>query len=245
MIKTQIQIPDHLYREAKRVAADYEMSFAEVVRRSLEKPFPVTRPALPPLGARPSRFTSACSARSTTTNGPPRQRSRLPPPPPPRRPMTGIDTNLLLAWLNSAHPWYPAARPWFESRTQSTDLVLCELVLTDLYGLLRNPKLWTRPLTAPEAVAMIQRLREHPHWELIDYPGGLMDAVWQHASAPRFRLSPHLRRPPCPHPPPPRRHRIRHRHRQGLRRFRLHPRLEPAQLRLLDPATHTLLAGHP
>ena len=35
MIKTQVQIPDDLYREAKRVAADYEMSFAEVVRRSL------------------------------------------------------------------------------------------------------------------------------------------------------------------------------------------------------------------
>jgi len=37
MIKTQVQIPDHLYREAKRVAADYEMSFAEVVRRGLER----------------------------------------------------------------------------------------------------------------------------------------------------------------------------------------------------------------
>jgi hypothetical protein len=37
MIKTQIQLPDHLFREAKRIAADYEMSFAEVVRRSLER----------------------------------------------------------------------------------------------------------------------------------------------------------------------------------------------------------------
>jgi hypothetical protein len=37
MIKTQVQIPDHLYHEAKRVAADYEMSFAEVVRRGLER----------------------------------------------------------------------------------------------------------------------------------------------------------------------------------------------------------------
>lgn len=37
MIKTQIQIPDHLYREAKRIAAEYEMSFAEVVRRDLPK----------------------------------------------------------------------------------------------------------------------------------------------------------------------------------------------------------------
>ncbi len=40
MIKTQVQIPDELYREAKRVAADYEMSFAEVVRRSLERSLP-------------------------------------------------------------------------------------------------------------------------------------------------------------------------------------------------------------
>lgn len=37
MIKTQIQLPDRLYREAKRVAAENEMSFAEVVRRGLEQ----------------------------------------------------------------------------------------------------------------------------------------------------------------------------------------------------------------
>ena len=40
MVKTQIQLPDHLYREAKRIAAEYEMSFAEVVRRSLERSLP-------------------------------------------------------------------------------------------------------------------------------------------------------------------------------------------------------------
>ncbi len=40
MIKTQVQIPDHLHATAKRIAADYEMSFAEVVRRGLE---PVAR----------------------------------------------------------------------------------------------------------------------------------------------------------------------------------------------------------
>jgi hypothetical protein len=37
MIKTQVQIPDHLYREAKRIAGEYEMSFADVVRRGLER----------------------------------------------------------------------------------------------------------------------------------------------------------------------------------------------------------------
>jgi hypothetical protein len=44
MIKTQVQIPDDLYREAKRVAADYEMSFAEVIRRSLERALPAYPP---------------------------------------------------------------------------------------------------------------------------------------------------------------------------------------------------------
>jgi len=37
MVKTQVQIPDTLYREAKRMAEENEMSFAEVVRRGLEE----------------------------------------------------------------------------------------------------------------------------------------------------------------------------------------------------------------
>ncbi len=37
MVKTQVQIPDGLFREAKRLAEENEMSFAEVVRRGLEE----------------------------------------------------------------------------------------------------------------------------------------------------------------------------------------------------------------
>ena len=36
MIKTQVQIPDKLFERAKRVAAEKEWSFAEIVRRGLE-----------------------------------------------------------------------------------------------------------------------------------------------------------------------------------------------------------------
>jgi hypothetical protein len=46
MVKTQIQIPDHLFREAKRIAAECEMSFAQVVRMGLEgvvRQFPAAR----------------------------------------------------------------------------------------------------------------------------------------------------------------------------------------------------------
>lgn len=98
----------------------------------------------------------------------------------------GIDTNLLIAWLNTSHPTHTTARSWFISQQDIPEIVLCELVLVELYGLLRNPKLWERPLTATQAVDMIQSLREHPRWELIDYPGGLMADVWRHAAAPQF-----------------------------------------------------------
>ncbi|MFM8981573.1 MAG: antitoxin [Spartobacteria bacterium] len=46
MVKTQIQIPDHLFREAKRIAGECEMSFAQVVRMGLEgvvRQFPPAR----------------------------------------------------------------------------------------------------------------------------------------------------------------------------------------------------------
>jgi len=36
MVKTQIQLPDALYGEAKRIARERELSFAEVVRRGVE-----------------------------------------------------------------------------------------------------------------------------------------------------------------------------------------------------------------
>lgn len=37
MVKTQVQIPDKLFERAKRVAAEKEWSFAELVRRGLEQ----------------------------------------------------------------------------------------------------------------------------------------------------------------------------------------------------------------
>jgi len=66
MVKTQIQVPDDLYREAKRVARERELSFAEVVRRGLEyitRIYPPTRgPAdawSPPPPRRMGKFVAA------------------------------------------------------------------------------------------------------------------------------------------------------------------------------------------
>ena len=51
MIKTQIQLPDCLYREAKRVSEEREISLAEVFRRGVEY---ITR-VYPPLSATEGR----------------------------------------------------------------------------------------------------------------------------------------------------------------------------------------------
>lgn len=48
MIKTQVQIPDELFRRAKEAAKQREWSFAEIVRRGLEYMTMVHPPGRPP-----------------------------------------------------------------------------------------------------------------------------------------------------------------------------------------------------
>jgi hypothetical protein len=48
MVRTQIQLPDVLYAQAKRIAERQEMSLAEVVRRGLEHMVRLYRADEPP-----------------------------------------------------------------------------------------------------------------------------------------------------------------------------------------------------
>ncbi len=98
--------------------------------------------------------------------------------------MTAVDTNLLFAWLNRDHAWHRPAAAWLAEQSGNSSLVLCELCLVELYGLLRNPAVVKRPLDSPAAAEVIQRLRSHPQWELVDYPGGLMGEVWKCCAQP-------------------------------------------------------------
>jgi hypothetical protein len=50
MVKTQVQIPDRLFKEAKQLAEESEMSFAQVVRLGLELVLKVR-----PLGRKPAK----------------------------------------------------------------------------------------------------------------------------------------------------------------------------------------------
>ena len=64
---------------------------------------------------------------------------------------------------------------------------MCELVLIELYVLLRNPAVLKNPLDAPDAAALVQTFRQHPGWTLMDYPGdtpSVMAEVWRFAAQP-------------------------------------------------------------
>ncbi len=88
--------------------------------------------------------------------------------------MISFDTNLLLYSLNKDCPEYDDSRKFFSSLpTAPATVVVCELVLVELYVLLRNPSVLTNPLGAEDAVSVIQTFRKHPSWSLCDCPGGL------------------------------------------------------------------------
>ncbi len=104
--------------------------------------------------------------------------------------MISFDTNLLLYSLNQDCAEYSDARAFFASLPAASGAVaICELVLVELYVLLRNPAVLNKPLDPAEAVVLIQTFRQHPAWVLIDYPGetsSVMDELWRLAAEPNI-----------------------------------------------------------
>jgi len=103
--------------------------------------------------------------------------------------MTSCDTNILFVALEASRPGHAEARNFLDAHRDDPEFGLCELVLVELYVLLRNPVIARKPLGSSEAVEIIQTLRSNPRWDLFDYPGPaarVMDALWEQAAAPKF-----------------------------------------------------------
>ena len=104
--------------------------------------------------------------------------------------MISFDTNLLLYSLNQDCAEYRDARAFFASLPTAPGAVaISELVLVELYVLLRNRAVLNNPLEPADAVSLIQTFRQHPAWVLIDYPGetsGVMDELWRLAAQPNI-----------------------------------------------------------
>ncbi len=103
--------------------------------------------------------------------------------------MLSLDTNILLHAFNEDSPSHANAFRWLSSIQRDEEVAISEIVLAELYVLLRNPAVLTKPLAADEAVEIIEVYRSHPRWRLIGFPAEsrpLHDALWERARAKTF-----------------------------------------------------------
>ncbi|AMC48755.1 ribonuclease VapC24 [Mycobacterium tuberculosis variant bovis BCG] len=71
--------------------------------------------------------------------------------------MLSIDTNILLYAQNRDCPEHDAAAAFLVECSGRADVAVCELVLMELYQLLRNPTVVTRPLEGPRRRKSVRR----------------------------------------------------------------------------------------
>lgn len=104
-------------------------------------------------------------------------------------PRLAFDTNLLFYAVNAGSPFHPAAVVFLASLETDDGVALSELVLVELYRLLRNPVVNDRPLAAAPAAELVETYRRHPHWLLVALPveqRRLQDRLWRAAARPGF-----------------------------------------------------------
>jgi uncharacterized protein len=84
--------------------------------------------------------------------------------------MISIDTNILFAAIDADHALHSKAAAFIDSLQDRDDVVISEFVLLELYSLLRNPVVLTKPLSASAAVDVCEAFRQHPNWQVIGFP---------------------------------------------------------------------------
>jgi predicted nucleic acid-binding protein len=95
--------------------------------------------------------------------------------------MISVDTNILLAAVETGNRQHRSAVRFMESIQDSDAVAISEFILLELYVLLRNPAVLAKPLAAPTAVEICEAFREHPRWQIIGFPQNsraFHDALW-------------------------------------------------------------------
>lgn len=103
--------------------------------------------------------------------------------------MTSLDTNLLLHAQVAQSPRHGAARAFLEAMDAREDFAISEFVLVELYRLLRNPVVVSKPMDAPGAARVTGAYRAHPRWRVVGFTDNsrvLHDGLWSLAARPGF-----------------------------------------------------------
>jgi toxin-antitoxin system PIN domain toxin len=99
--------------------------------------------------------------------------------------MLSFDTNLAVHAANRDSDSHARCRGFIESLATRRDVAICELMLVELYLKLRNERIFAKPLTAAQAVAVCTAYRSNQAWRLID-SAPVMDEVWGFAAKSGF-----------------------------------------------------------
>ena len=102
--------------------------------------------------------------------------------------MIAFDANVLYAALVRTEETSEKALAIIQELSGRDDVVIAEQTLIETYGLLRNPIITKPPITGPEAVGTLDRIRANPHWKVVDIPAdpAVMRRVWRKASGRDF-----------------------------------------------------------
>ncbi len=95
--------------------------------------------------------------------------------------MLSIDTSILLPAVEVESADHETAAAFLGSWQSRDDVAILEFILLELSGLLRNPAVLAKPLSAPKAPKVCEAFRAHPRWPLVGFPPGsraFHDQLW-------------------------------------------------------------------
>ncbi len=99
--------------------------------------------------------------------------------------MTSFDTNIAVYAANTAFPQHARAYSFIQKLGMQKDVVICELMLVELFLKLCNAKIFPTPLTPSQAHAHCQAFRSNQNWQLV-HSAPVMPEVWQATTTPGF-----------------------------------------------------------
>ena len=97
--------------------------------------------------------------------------------------MVSFDTNIIVYALHEKMPQHGKALQFLNGLAGRDDVVLCELILVEVYLLIRNPAVFPQPYGASEAAEVCRWYRSNPRWRLIECQE-VMEQVWQRSADP-------------------------------------------------------------
>lgn len=100
--------------------------------------------------------------------------------------MTSCDTNVFAYALNPDAPENALALRFLPGQAENPTFAVSEIVLVELYNLLRNGAVLRSPLSPSQAVDQVERLRSNPYWTILKGAVDVSDAIWKVAGTRDF-----------------------------------------------------------